>query len=223
MTPVLSTSLLDYKQMKIFKAAKKVGKFTFITIPLSLFSFHQLKIGNSVIKSLWQSINSPVCPHCDKGILEESDSIDIEKLFIDTNDKIQHHNPHLKKYYCTKCDFSLINSNNELTLQIMSYRKIRFQKEITESGRGKERNTLIQQHTHSSRILFFVSLSCFFGFLYLIVSGSSIIIAANWFCIAATLSILAMKKSYRAWQVETGNIFIKGAFIHWLTYGRWFI
>lgn len=209
--------------MRIFKTAKKVGVFTFITIPLSLLSFHQLKMGNSVIKSLWQSINSPVCPDCNKSILEESDTIDIEKLFIDVKDSNETSNPHLKKYYCSKCNFSLISSSNELTLKIMSYRKIKFQKEIVESGREKERQSLIRQHTHSSRILFFFSLLGFLGFLYLIMNGSSIIIAANWFCIAATLSIFAMKKSYRAWQVETGNIFIKGAFIHWLTYGKWFI
>ena len=56
----------------------------------------------------------------------------------------------------------------------------------------------------------------------MLLSGNGVLLSINWFALSACLFVFGLKKSYRAWQVEHGVLYVQGAFKSWFNNEKWF-
>lgn len=201
--------------MGFWSAGKKAAKFTFVSMPLSILGVNTLKMGNRQIADLWKSLSSPVCPDCDKGVLVMHDDGNI----IDQHDGASRH---LYPWKCNNCGFAFLEEPDASKVRDAAsrYRNERVQATISTMERDK-REQIARSHRLHSRTFFSASIFAAAGFIYMLASGAAIVLALNWFSIAVALWVFGMKKSYRSWQVQTGNLFVDGAFWFWLKHERW--
>ena len=57
----------------------------------------------------------------------------------------------------------------------------------------------------------------------MLATGAGLLIALNWLSIGFALWVFGMKKSYRSWQVSSGQLFVEGAFWFWFQHQKWII
>lgn len=88
--------------------------------------------------------------------------------------------------------------------------------------RADQRQNLIAGHVRVSRFWFGCAIACLVGALYMIANQAPFIVAVNWLAFAILAGVFGLKRSYRAWQVETGTLFQQGAFRHFVNHERWF-
>lgn len=197
--------------MNFFSGAKRAAKFTFVSMPASMFGINHLKMGNQQIRDLYRSLSAPTCPECQRGGLHRQS--DAEK-----------NSAALYPWECSNkdCDFSILGPAD-----VNSIRKIVIARSA-ERGRHRlaflddpERVRLIRSHLWSARFLWACAAVLVAGFIYMIASGATIILSLNWLAFGFMTSVFALKRSYRAWQVETGAIFEEGAFLRFFKYGKW--
>ncbi|MBP7327553.1 MAG: hypothetical protein KA969_17830, partial [Alicycliphilus sp.] len=55
--------------MSILSGAKKAAKFTFVSMPLSILGWGQLKQNHGFIRDLWHTLRNPRCPECGRGVM----------------------------------------------------------------------------------------------------------------------------------------------------------
>ncbi|MES2354033.1 MAG: hypothetical protein V4568_06425 [Pseudomonadota bacterium] len=198
--------------MSILQGAKRAAKFSFWSMPLSMLGYGQLKAGNQHIRDLWRSLSAPACPECCKGVLHrhaESTS-DSEALY---------------PWECSnvECGFSIfasvdVNSVREIARARSAERTRQRLAFIDDPARNK----LIRGHSLESRFWYACASFLAAWFIYLIASGAPFGACVTSLSFAFATTILAITKSYRAWQVETGSIFLpESPFWFWLKYERW--
>ncbi|MBE0315565.1 hypothetical protein [Xanthomonas citri] len=88
--------------------------------------------------------------------------------------------------------------------------------------RANERQRLIAGHVRVSRFWFGCAAVLIVGGLYMVASQTPLMAALNWLAFALLAGVFGLKRSYRAWQVETGTLFQQGAFRRFVSHERWF-
>lgn len=199
--------------MAILQTSKKAAKFVFIDMPLGALGFSQLRLGNRVIMDLWRSLRAVTCPQCKHGILVCQKD---ERVAGEEGAAVQH------PWLCTSCDFAL--------LEVADIKKVR---ETVRSIRNKEsieqfgelefaaRQKRARQYATQSRIFFAFATVAFGWFLYNFASGAGLLYSLNLASLGLACAAVALKASYRSWQVETGTLFVEGSFFHFLKHERW--
>jgi len=205
--------------MGFFNTGKKVAKFTFISMPLSLFGVNQLRMGNQQIKALWQSNFNPICPNCDHGVLLKQDSVEQELEQTPEGDTRLYH-----PWVCSNCQFGFLeeDSKKKVRASAARYRNERIKTTLS-TIEYDEIQRIAKSHRVHSRALFLCSLFGIIGFFYMLYSGASLMLSLNWLSISFSLWVLGMKKSFRCWQVLSGQLFVEGAFWHWFQTQKWIV
>ena len=193
--------------MNMFKKSLSSLKFVFIDIPSYLIGARQLKSANDYIGDLYKTLKNPICPECNKSalIIKERNNVDEGLCF----------------WSCVNCSFYIVAEINEKKLQ-QELNKIRISKynnNIKESDLLKIKNN----HKRISRIMYIFSIIPLLGSFYMIANESPILIALDWWCVFFVIYLYAMKRSYRYWQINTGNLFITGSFFKWFKEEKWFV
>ncbi|AOL20345.1 MULTISPECIES: hypothetical protein [Xanthomonas] len=88
--------------------------------------------------------------------------------------------------------------------------------------RADECQQLVAGHVRVSRFWWGCAAACLVGALYMIANQAPLMVAVNWLAFAVLAGVFGLKRSYRAWQVETGTLFQQGAFRHFVNHERWF-
>jgi len=208
--------------MSIGDVGKKAVRFTFISMPLSILGANQLKMGNQYISNIWKTLLNPVCPECDKGVLSIKEK---GTQVLDGHKGVNTEDWHSYSWVCGKCGFTFIEKSGDIDRvrkATARYRNERIKTSLTEMERS-EIERITRGHYLHSRVFFFASMFAIIGFIYMLASGATFILALNWLSIAFVLWILGMKKSYRSWQVKTRHLFVKGAFWLWFKHEKWVV
>jgi len=203
--------------MGFWNSGKKAAKYAFVSMPLSILGINQLKSGNQHLLALWRSLSNPVCPSCDKGVMV----IDEEQgQVVDQSSNSQVHLLHT--WVCNNCGWGCLEVNDprKVNQGCILYRNERAKASMTEL-QFAEREEISRGHRLQSRAFFIAASIGAVGFIYMIATGASFMLAINWIAIAFAFWVFALKKSYRAWQVTTGNLFVEGAFWFWLKHEKW--
>ena len=205
--------------MGFFDNGKKAAKFTFISMPMAILGVNQLKLGNQQIRALWRSNFSPTCPDCERGVLLKGDS-EQQEVEQSTSGEIRV----LHRWACTNCGFAFLDEADirKVRTSTARYRNERVKLQLTQMERD-QMDTLARSHRLHSRCFFVASVFALLGSLYMIASGAGIMVALNWLSIGFMLWVFGMKKSYRSWQVTSGQLFVDGAFWFWFQTQRWII
>lgn len=205
--------------MGSFSSGKKAAKFAFVTMPMAALGVNQLRMGNQHIKALWRSNFSPACPECERGVLLKADDgqqdLDQQR---DGGIRVLH------TWTCNSCQFVLLEEDDmrKVREHAAHYRNERVRERLTTAERH-EIDRIARNHRLHSRAFFVASLFAVLGFIYMLATGAGVLIALNWLSIGFALWVFGMKKSYRSWQVATGQLFVEGAFWFWFQHQRWII
>jgi hypothetical protein len=198
--------------MSFFSGAKRAAKFTFVSMPSSLLGINQLKMGNQHISDLWRSLSYPACPECNAGVLHR-------------HAEATQNSEALYSWECGNqdCDFTILAPYNltEVRKIAAEWSAARTRQRLEFLG-DPERYKLIRGHSIESRFWFACASVLAAWLIYLIAAGAPLGACASAlsFCFSAT--VLGVTKSYRAWQVETGNIFLpQSLFFHFFKNERW--
>lgn len=196
--------------MKILKTAKNAAKFTFVSIPLSIFGWRNISSNHQHLKDLVSTIRNPHCPMCDKGV-----------MFVHKDAEPDENA--LYPWTCSGgCGFGVFtlrgqDSINKVLLPV-----------ITKKGRAQlngmseeEQTGLIKSHTRQSRMFWVFAVLCPLIALYGLATGSAAPTGISILSMTLPFSILAIKWSYRAWQVRTGTLYVEGAFKQFVKRGLW--
>ena len=203
--------------MGLWKAIKKTSRFSFVQMPIAWLGAHQLKLGNRYIADLWKTFSNPKCPNCNNGVLV------IHSNTFETDNSDQTKTPRYL-WQCHQCEFQIFAENDVKKLRkiVFEARTKHIQSELT-TLQLDERAKITKGHQLQSRIYFTACLLVLIGFFYMIASGAAFIIALNYLAIAFVLFVFGIKKSYRYWQIQTGQLFIHNNFFYWFKNEKWFI
>jgi hypothetical protein len=198
--------------MSIVNGAKRAAKFTFVSMPMSVLGINQLKMGNQHIVALWRSLSYPACPECNAGVLHR-------------HAEATHDNEALYPWVCRNkdCDFSILAPANvtEVRKIALDWSAARTRQRLEFLG-DPERYKLIRGHSIESRFWFACASVLAAWLIYLIAAGAPLGACASALSFGFSASVLGVTKSYRAWQVETGNIFLPTSlFWHFMKNERW--
>lgn len=205
--------------MGLFSSGKKAAKFAFVTMPMAALGVNQLRMGNQHIKALWRSNFSPACPECERGVLLKAEG-DHQEFEQGPKGKMRV----LHSWGCNNCDFALLEEDDvkKVKEHAARYRNERVKAQLTTIERD-EIDRIARNHRLHSRAFFIASTVAIAGFVYMLASGAGILVALNWLSIGFALWVFGMKKSYRSWQVSTGQLFVEGAFWFWFQHQKWII
>jgi hypothetical protein len=188
----------------------------FVTIPFSVVGIFQLKTGNQIIKQLWQSLYYPKCPECLKGILFPENHFDEQFL-----NKLKNDDP--CQFHCSHCNFILNSTKKNINFDTYKLRVTKNINILNDPLIQKQKEFSIKSHKYTSRIFYTTSfISIAYG-MFQIAFGGSLLHIINIMAISLPFFIAGLVRSYRAWQIKSNTLYVKGSFLHWLKYEKWFI
>ena len=198
--------------MGFWNSGKKAARFSFISMPLSILGINQLKMGNQHISDLWRSLSYPACTECNAGVLHR-------------HAEATQNSDALYPWECLNkdCDFTILAPAdvNEVRKIAAEWSAARTRQRLEFLG-DPERYKLIRGHSIESRFWFTCASALAAWLIYLIASGAPLGACATSLSFGFSASVLGVTKSYRAWQVETGNIFLpQSLFWHFFKNERW--
>lgn len=196
--------------MKFLKTAKNAAKFTFVSIPLSIFGWRNISSSHQHLKDLVNTIRNPHCPMCDKGV-----------MFVHKDAEPDENA--LYPWTCSGgCGFVVFTLRGQDSINQV------LRPLVTKKGRAQlngmseeEQASLIKSHTRQSRMFWVFAVFCPLIALYSFVTGSVVLTCISILSMTLPFSVLAIKWSYRAWQVRTGTLYIEGAFKQFVKRGLW--
>lgn len=196
--------------MKIFSSAKRAARFTFVSMPLSILGWRQLRSNSSYIRDLWRTLRYPRCPECQRGVMHlPADA--------EPDDKA------LYPWTCSAgCGFGVLAPENpaEIRRIVEARNEVRGKQRLAFLD-DPERGKLIRSHLRKSRG-YWVMVALVFGLaLWQIAAGAPFMVALSVLTLCLPFSVHAVRWSYRAWQVETGTLFEPGAFQRYVCSMRW--
>lgn len=200
--------------MSFFTGAKRAAKFTFVSMPSSLLGINQLKMGNQHISDLWRSLSYPACPECNAGLLH---------LHAETETTKNSEALYLWECHNEKCKFTILAPADMMKVRkkATEWSAARTRQRLEFLG-DPERYKLIKGHRIESRFWFTCAATLAAWLIFLIASGAPLGACATSLSFGFSASVLGITKSYRAWQVETGNIFLpQSLFWHFFKNERW--
>ena len=130
----------------------------------------------------------------------------------------------LYPWACNHCGFTLLAGLDHKHVGEVA-RRHRFGRARAAFGdlAMQERAGFAGKHRVASRIFFCTSAAMLVGGIYMLASGTSLMIALPWLSFSGMYWIFGMTRSYRAWQVATGHLFVEGAARHWFSHERWLV
>lgn len=203
--------------MKIPKSFLKKTRVALIDFPLGgAFGIFHFKSNNKIIKELWQSINSPKCPSCKKGVLLASNESDLITSFKNKNDVT-------KLFCCTQCDYEISCPPHELNKKVYEHISFENNLSLSEDEYDNEIQGKVKALKWSSRFFFICAIN-FFGFaMYKLAFDGSLLTVLNTAALSLPLFASGIVRSYRCYQLKSKKFFIPGSFFEWLKHGKWFI
>ncbi|MDH6160336.1 hypothetical protein [Janthinobacterium sp. CG_23.4] len=198
--------------MSFFSGAKRAAQFTFVSMPSSILGINQLKMGNQHIADLWRSLSYPPCPECNAGVLHR-------------HAEATQNSEALYPWVCRNkdCDFTILAPAdvNEVRKIALDWSAARTRQRLSFLD-DPERYKLIRGHSIESRFWFVCASVLTAWLIYLIAAGTPLGACASALSFGFSACVLGVTKSYRAWQVETGNIFLpQSLFWHFFKNERW--
>lgn len=196
--------------MNLWQNAKKAAKFSFVSMPIFILGWRNISSNHQHLKDLIGTLRNPHCPMCERGVMyvPKDASPDDNALY---------------PWTCSAgCGFGVFTqrdqaSINQVLLPI-----------VTQKGRAQlngmselEQSRLIRSHTRQSRMFWVLAAMCFLLALYDLASAGFTPSVLGTVSVALPFSILAIKWSYRAWQIRTGTLFVEGAFKRFFFRGLW--
>lgn len=196
--------------MTIFKTAKKVAKFTFVSMPLSIFGWRNISSNHQHLKDLMNTIRNPHCPMCDKGVMFVHKDADPDENA-------------LYPWTCSGgCGFGVLTQRDQDSINKVLLPLITKKGRAQLNGMSEEEQAgLIKSHARQSRLFWVLAMLCPLIALYSFVTGSVVLTCISILSMTLPFSVLAIKWSYRAWQVRTGTLYVEGAFKQFVTRGLW--
>ena len=196
--------------MKIVDGAKRAAKFTFVEMPLSILGWRQIKANNGYISDLWRSLRSPVCPECGRGVMHLPDD-------AQPDDKA------LYGWECSAhCGFRVFTTRDPQDISgIVRARSEERGKQRLAFLADPERGKLIASHQRRSRAYWVVAALVFLMAAWQVATGASAMVVLSVLSMCLPFSIHAIRWSYRAWQVQTGTLFVSGAFTRYMRDMLW--
>lgn len=183
-------------------------------MPASIFGWQLNKRLFGWLRFYWTRSLSPSCPECDRGVLTSVN--DSEAVHDQASGQTLVH------WGCADCGFAMLAPLDTGKVRDASARR---RSERARAAFGelelRERTLLAQRMRAGSRAFFAASCVVLAGGFYHLASGSAVLVVANWLSVGTMFWVLGMKRSYRAWQVLTGTVFVEGAFWHWLKHEKW--
>ncbi|MEA9392212.1 hypothetical protein SJI19_16935 [Acerihabitans sp. TG2] len=202
------------KPSSILKNALRIT----LGVPLGgALGINQLANNNEVIKNLWKSIKNPKCPACESGVLFTENSHD--GLLVNRSE----HKNVLVKYYCVKCGYRISSTPSEINEIVYQYRVENNLNFIQNQKNTKHIDHNIRSFKYTSRILYYAATAAFFYSIYIIASGGNLILAIDCVAISLPFFVSGMIRSYRCHQLQSNTLYVKGSFLRWLKYGKWFV
>lgn len=203
--------------MKIPKSFLKKTRVVLIDFPLGgAFGIFHFKSNNKIIKELWQSINSPKCPSCKKGVLLASNE-------IDSTLNLKKKNEAIKIFSCTQCDFEILCSANELSKKVYEHHSYENNLSLTNDNYDKGIQSKVKALKWSSRFFYVCAINFFVFSMYKLASDGSLLTVLNTAALSLPLFASGIVRSYRCYQLKSKKFFIPGSFFQWLKHGRWLI
>ena len=199
--------------MGVFDGGKKAGRFVFMGMPKAILGVNALKLGNQVMGSLWKSLSAPHCPECATGVL----CIDPEV------DALMENQERKAFWYCVKCNYSLYGAEHRKVMsdftQQLRLARLRAQ---TSGTTAPQREGIAAGHQRLARGFLTASCLGYLFALFTIATGGSTMSCINIAVLSTSIFVMALTRSFRAWQARTGTLFVEGAFINWLKNEKWF-
>lgn len=188
--------------------------FVFFKMPYRATTIDNLVNSTKEIKSNYVACNSVICPNCSSGIMMRDSQI----------------NPQFQgnvEWFCSNnsnCDFIVYALPTFIDL------KIRIKEPAYDIGQMRlkamsniDRNELINEHMAKARMFLFASVFFFVVFFWNILFQRWIL-CIQFLIITLVAFAFAVKWAYRAWQIKSGNVFLKHSpFVGWFVHApKWF-
>ncbi|EIZ1065157.1 hypothetical protein MOR08_004456 [Salmonella enterica] len=187
--------------MSILNGAKKAAKFTFVSMPLSILGWGQLKRNHGFIRDLWHTLRNPQCPECGRGVMHlPANAQPDEKA--------------LYPWECSaKCGFGVLAPQDPAEIRhiVQARSETRGKQRLAFLG-DPERDKLIASHLRKSRAYWAFGAFAFLMAVWQLAAGAPLMVVLSALSLCLPFSILAIRWSYRAWQVRSGTLFVEGAF-----------
>ena len=196
--------------MNILSGAKKAAKFTFVSMPLAILGWGHLKQGAQHISDLWRSINAPTCPECQQGSLHG-------RTDTTSNDKALH------PWECSNadCQFATLAPDLLAAREIAHARFVERTKQQLAFLNDQMRIQLVRGHTWKSRFFWACATVLSVGSIYTLGSGAEMRTTMAWIGWSVASALWGLRWSYRAWQVETGTLYVTGSYVRFVLNGSW--
>lgn len=206
--------------MSIFKPFGKAAKFTFVTVPLSIFGWQLNKGLFFWVRSLWTRSINPACPDCDEGVLLCQRNVEAVFEQTERGDRPRQ----LYPWVCNHCGYGLLESlDHKRVREVTGHHRTERARSVFTELELQEREAFSRKHRIASRIFFVASLLTFANSIHMLASGLSMIPTLNWASFSLMFWVFGMKRSYRSWQVMSGHIFEHGAARYWFKHEKWLI
>lgn len=205
--------------MSIFGTTKKAAMFATVKVPLAIIGWKTIEANNKYIINSFRALNAPTCPECLKGGMhcktpefEVRDEIDGKQLNT------------VYPWQCSNsaCGYELFAPRDPVAAKAVIAKQM--------AARGQERlaefspdviGKLIGQHKLKSRILWIAGIALFAMFIYRLADGQRIDLCVGNLCLGFLAALYGLIGSYRAWQLESGTLFIEGAFRRFVINENW--
>ncbi|EOZ1557807.1 hypothetical protein ACQK1D_003686 [Escherichia coli] len=187
--------------MNLKNGAKRAAKFTFVEMPLSILGWRQLRANNGYIRDLWRTLRHPQCPECGRGVMHlPANAQPDEKA--------------LYPWECSaKCGFGVLAPQDPAEIRhiVQARSETRGKQRLAFLG-DPERDKLIASHLRKSRAYWAFGAFAFLMAVWQLAAGAPLMVVLSALSLCLPFSILAIRWSYRAWQVRSGTLFVEGAF-----------
>ncbi|HMY90761.1 MAG TPA: hypothetical protein PLM85_08935 [Nitrosomonas sp.] len=205
--------------MSIFGSTKKAAMFATVKVPLAIIGWKTIAANNEYIVNSFKALNAPTCPECLRGGMhcktpefEVRDEVDGKQLNT------------IYPWHCSNlaCGYELFAPKDPTAAKALIAKQMaaRGRERLAEFGKD-DIAKLIGQHKLKSRLLWLAGIALFAMFVYRLADGQRIDLCIGNLCIGFVAALYGLIGSYRAWQLETGTIFIEGAFKRFVINENW--
>lgn len=194
----------------MLKKVRQGARFAFVTMPAAVVGWEMNKGLFGWIKSMAVRSFNPPCPQCDRGVL--------------VKDSAGQGDGQLHAWRCMACQHQILAGDSVAEVRDMS-RRMRNEhvRDALSTMDLAERESVARSRRWASRIFYAMAALLFTTFVWMVATGTSLVIAANWASMSLMFSVFGLKQAYRSWQVVSGHVFQRGSFGYWFRNERWLV
>jgi hypothetical protein len=195
----------------MLKKARQGARFVLVTMPAAVVGWEMNKGLFGWIKSMAVRSFNPPCPQCDKGVLIK-------------NSAGESPDGQLHAWQCNACQHQILAKDDVAEVREISRRMRNDQvRDALSTMDLAERETVSRSRRRASRIFYGMAALLFCTFVWMLATGTSLVIAANWASMSFMFAVFGLKQAYRSWQVLSGHVFQRGSFGYWFRNERWLV